>query len=136
MQGHPTEALSPGTELRALLGRGTSFEGKLYFDGPVRIDGQFRGEIRSDSVLVVGEGAVVDADIEVAVVIIRGGHVRGNIRARRSVELYVPAHVVGNLHSPSIFIDKGVKIEGSCTMAPLDDTAPVGGSPRVPDAPA
>lgn len=123
MESYATEAQSPSTELRALLGRGTSFEGKLYFEGPVRIDGNFRGEIRSEGVLVIGEGADVDADIEVAVVIVRGGHVRGNIRARRAVELYVPAHVVGSLHSPSIFIDKGVKVEGSCTMAPLDGAA-------------
>jgi cytoskeletal protein CcmA (bactofilin family) len=31
--------------------------------------------------------------------------------------------VVGNLRSPSIVIDKGVKIEGSCTMAPVDEQA-------------
>jgi cytoskeletal protein CcmA (bactofilin family) len=109
----------PGAELTALLGRGTSFEGKLYFSGRLRIDGQFRGEIRSDDVLVIGEGADVAAEIDVDTVIVRGGTVNGNIRARTSIELYVPARVVGNLWSPSIFIDKGVKVEGSCTMAPV-----------------
>jgi len=109
-----------GAELTALLGRGTSFHGKLYFTGRLRIDGQFQGEIRSDDVLVIGEGAEVTAEIDVSTVIVRGGVVSGNIRARNAIELYLPARVVGNLWSPSIFIDKGVKVEGSCTMAPVE----------------
>jgi cytoskeletal protein CcmA (bactofilin family) len=109
-----------GVELTALLGRGTHFEGKLYFAGRVRIDGEFRGEIRSEDVLVIGEGADITAEIDAGTVIVRGGTVRGNIRARTAIELYVPSSVVGSLRSPSIFIDKGVKVEGSCVMAPLD----------------
>jgi cytoskeletal protein CcmA (bactofilin family) len=109
-----------GLELTALLGRGTRFEGKLYFTGRLRIDGSFTGEIRSDDVLVIGDGADVTAEIDVDTVIVRGGTVTGNVRARTAIELYVPARIVGNLRSPSIFIDKGVKIEGSCTMAPVE----------------
>src|SRR5258706_7941420 len=111
----------PASELTALLGRGTSFEGKLYFKGRLRIDGTFRGEIRSDDVLVIGEGAEVTAEIDADTVIVRGGVVTGNVRARTAIELYVPARIVGNLRSPSIFIDKGVKVEGSCTMAPVEN---------------
>lgn len=114
------EPTSP-VELTALLGRGTRFEGKLFFQGRVRIDGEFRGEIRSDDVLVIGEGADIEAEIEVATVIVQGGKLRGNVRARSAIELHVPAHVVGNLHSPSLVIEKGVTVEGSCTMAPLPE---------------
>ncbi len=113
------DASLPATEITALLGRGTHFEGKLHFEGRVRIDGSFRGEIRSSDVLIIGEGAEVDAEIEVGIVIIKGGTVTGNVRAAQSIELYVPAHVTGNLHSPEIFMDKGVQFSGSCTMAPL-----------------
>jgi cytoskeletal protein CcmA (bactofilin family) len=119
----------PAAELTALLGRGTSFEGKLYFTGRLRIDGQFRGEIRSDDVLVIGEGAEVSAEIDVSTVIVRGGLVTGNIRARNAIELYLPARVAGNLWSPSIFIDKGVKVEGSCTMAPVEPPSGVADAP-------
>jgi len=121
----------PPVEITALLGRGTRFEGKLFFQGRVRIDGELRGEIRSDDVLVIGEGAEVEADIEVATVIVKGGKVRGNIRARTAIELHVPAHIVGNIHSPSLVIEKGVTVEGTCTMAPLPDVAP--GSEDVGD---
>jgi cytoskeletal protein CcmA (bactofilin family) len=126
---YPRTMDSPATglELTALLGRGTRFEGKLYFTGRLRIDGNFSGQIRSDDTLVIGDGAEISAEIDAGTVIVRGGVVTGNIRARSAIELYVPARIVGNLWSPSIFIDRGVKVEGSCTMAPVESSgAPAG----------
>ncbi len=110
----------PAIEITALLGRGTEFEGKLHFEGRVRIDGVFKGEIRSDDTLVIGEGAEVHAEIDVATVIVRGGVVHGNIRAASSIEVHAPGKIVGNLHSPSLFIDRGVEFQGSCRMDPVD----------------
>ncbi len=89
-----------GTEITALLGRGTQFEGKLHFEGRVRVDGQFKGEIKSDDTLIIGDGAEVNAEIECATVIVRGGVVHGNIRAKTSIEIHAPGKVVGNIHSP------------------------------------
>jgi hypothetical protein len=50
-------------DLNALLGRGSEFEGKLTFEGTVRIDGKFNGNIVTNDVLVVGEGAKIQAEI-------------------------------------------------------------------------
>jgi len=107
-------------ELNALLGRGTRFEGKLTFEGRVRIDGELVGEVFSDGVLVVGEEAVVEARIDVGTLIVRGGVVRGNVHARGAVEVYAPGKVYGNLAAAEIFIDKGVVFEGACTMTERD----------------
>ena len=111
-----------GTEITALLGRGTRFEGKLHFEGRVRVDGQFKGEIKSDDTLVIGDGAEVHAEIECSTVIVRGGVVHGNIRAKTALEIHAPGKVVGNIHSPSIFIDRGVEFQGSCRMDAIDGT--------------
>jgi cytoskeletal protein CcmA (bactofilin family) len=125
------------TEINALLGRGTHFEGKLFFEGRVRIDGSFKGEIRGDDVLVIGEGAVVEGEVHVATCIVTGGEVEADIKARDAIELYAPAKVTGALHAPAIFIDRGVKFEGTCKMAPLDDedasAPPVDSTPRSPE---
>ncbi|NUP05497.1 MAG: polymer-forming cytoskeletal protein [Polyangiaceae bacterium] len=123
------------TEITALLGRGTEFEGKLTFFGRVRIDGRFSGDIRGDDVLVIGEGAHVEGTIEVATCIVTAGEVRAQIRARDAIELYAPAKVVGSLRAPAIFIDRGVVFEGTCTMAPLDEPtqAPEAVEPVDPD---
>lgn len=106
------------TEITALLGRGTRFEGKLSFEGRVRIDGMFKGEIKSNDTLIIGDGAEVHAEIEVATVIVRGGAVHGNIHARTAIELHASGKVIGNIHSPSVFIDRGVEFQGTCRMDP------------------
>jgi len=127
----------PATEITALLGRGTSFEGKLHFEGRVRIDGAFKGEIRSDDTLIIGDGAEVHAEIDVATVIVRGGAVHGNIRAKNAIEIHAPGRVVGNLHSPSLFIDRGVEFQGSCRMDEVDGRtakAAATSSPALPRA--
>ena len=110
----------PATEITALLGRGTRFEGKLYFEGRVRVDGIFKGEIKSDDTLIIGDGAEVHAEIDVATVIIRGGIVHGNVRASQSIEIHAPGKLVGNIHSPSLFIERGVEFQGSCRMDAVD----------------
>src|SRR5215472_6248920 len=114
------DAPAPATEITALLGRGTQFEGKLHFEGRVRVDGVFKGEIKSDDTLIIGDGAEVHAEIDVSTVIVRGGIVHGNIRAKTSIEVHAPAKLVGNIHSPSVFIDRGVEFQGSCRMDALD----------------
>jgi cytoskeletal protein CcmA (bactofilin family) len=101
--------------LNALLGKGSEFQGKLTFEGTVRIDGRFTGEIFSDGVLIVGEGADVQAEIRVAAVQV-WGHVTGNITATESVELHAPAELRGNITSPALHIDKGVFFDGACQM--------------------
>ena len=103
-------------DLNALLGKGSEFEGKLTFEGTVRIDGRFTGEIMSDGRLIVGEGADVQAEIRVASVEVYGD-VTGNIFATEGVELYAPASLRGNVTSPALHIDKGVFFEGACQMA-------------------
>jgi cytoskeletal protein CcmA (bactofilin family) len=111
----------PASEITALLGKGTRFDGKLHFEGRVRIDGVFKGEIKSDDTLIIGDGAEVHAEIDVATVIVRGGVVNGNIRAKNSLEIHAPGRLIGNIHSPSVFIDRGVEFQGSCRMDPIDE---------------
>jgi len=108
-------------DLNALLGRGSEFEGKLTFEGTVRIDGKFSGEIVTNDVLVIGEGAKVQAEISAGSVVING-EVQGNIRAKTSIELRQPARVLGNLETPSLSIDKGVIFEGSSKMEGIVST--------------
>src|ERR1700761_8039055 len=102
-------------EITTLLGRGAAFEGKLTLEGTVRIDGRFKGEVFSDDVLVIGEGAVVEAEIDIGEVIVQGT-VIGNIKAKRSIEIHAPGRVKGDITTPSLQIDKGVIFEGRSFM--------------------
>jgi cytoskeletal protein CcmA (bactofilin family) len=110
-------------EITTLLGRGATFEGKLTFEGTVRIDGRFKGEVFTDDTLVIGEGAHVEAQIDVGEVIIQGTVV-GNITAKRSIEIHAPGRVKGDLHTPSLQIDKGVIFEGRSFMEAATSNRP------------
>jgi cytoskeletal protein CcmA (bactofilin family) len=107
-------------EINTLLGKGSEFEGKLTFEGTVRVDGKLSGEIFSDDVLVVGEGAEVHAEVDIGEIIIQG-FVVGNIRAKRAVEIHAPGKVRGDITTPSLQIDKGVIFEGKCFMEGVAD---------------
>jgi len=122
-------------DLNALLGRGSEFEGKLTFEGTVRIDGKFNGTIVTNDVLVVGEGAKIQAEINCGTIIVHG-EIQGDVRAKSAVELHHPARVKGNIETPSLMIEKGVTFEGQCKM----DAAEKGGArllatPAAPAAP-
>ena len=102
-------------QMTALLDQGASFEGRLTFEGTVRIGGNFKGEIFTQDTLVINAGAVVDAQVEADVVII-SGNVAGNIFARRRVIMHPPAVFKGTVTSPSLRIDEGVMFEGASYM--------------------
>lgn len=115
----------------ALLGRGSEFEGKLTFEGTVRIVGKFTGEIFSEGTLIVGEGARVQATITVDTVIIQGDVV-GDIKARSGVELHAPGRLQGNLHTGSLVIQKGGFFDGHCAMQTREAARVPAGAPALP----
>jgi cytoskeletal protein CcmA (bactofilin family) len=123
-------------EINTLLGRGSEFEGKLTFEGTVRIDGKLKGEVFSEDTLVIGEGAHVEAEIDIGEIIIQGS-VTGNIRARRSIEIHAPGRVKGDLTTPELQIAKGVVFEGRSFMeGATEKMAGRGGHHAAPAAPA
>ena len=124
---------SAAGEITTLLGRGATFEGKLTFEGTVRIDGRFKGEVFSDDVLVIGEGAIVEAQLDVGEVIIQGT-VIGNITAKRSIEIHAPGRVKGDLHTPTLQIDKGVMFEGRSFMEAAAQPRAADAQPQPPPA--
>jgi len=98
-----------------ILGKGTKFEGKLKFQGSIRIDGHFKGEIFSDGNLIVGEEGMIEADVHVSYIVI-SGEVHGNISADQRVDIRAPGKVFGNIQAPVVVIDEGVIFEGHTRM--------------------
>src|SRR5579863_6897823 len=108
----PAPAAAEG---RAYLDKGSKISGKLFFEGPVRIDGQVDGEISSSDAVVVGESAVITAQVKAASVVI-AGKISGDIIAGKRVEIRPTAKVFGNLTSPVLVVHDGALFEGHCTM--------------------
>ncbi len=103
------------SEIKAFLGPGSQFEGKLVFNEIVRLDGAFRGEVTSHDTLIVGESADLQADVQVGTLIL-SGKFKGNIKAKSRVELRTPAQVDGTIETPALSVEDGVVLNGTITM--------------------
>ena len=116
-------------EIKAFLGPGSEFEGKLVFDDIVRLDGTFRGEIMSKDTLIVGDAADIQAEVTVGSLIL-SGRFKGNIKAASRVELRSPAQVEGNIETPVLVVEEGVKINSNISMKMDKSSPPVQGKPK------
>jgi cytoskeletal protein CcmA (bactofilin family) len=112
-------------ELNGFMDQGTEFEGELRFKDTFRIDGSLKGRIVSDNTLIVGESGRVDADIECAVVSIRGT-VTGRVHGRDRIELLAGSRVQATLVSPRLLIEEGAFFQGQCDMGGEKATASAG----------
>lgn len=102
-------------EVNAFLGKGTTFEGKMTFEGMFRLDGKFNGEIFAGDSLIIGETGEVNAQINVNTLIVNG-KVDGSITAGTRVEIYPPGKVLGDIKTPILVISEGAIFEGNCQM--------------------
>ena len=117
--------------ISTFIGPGVSVEGVIEFEGTIRLDGHIKGKIYTSSgTVIVGEQAVLDADVIVDSAIIMG-EVNGTVDAREKIEVYPPGRVLGNIQAPVIAIESGVVFNGSCLM-----NARTISSTKVKDTPA
>jgi cytoskeletal protein CcmA (bactofilin family) len=110
------------SEIKAFLGPGSQFEGKLVFNEIVRLDGSFRGEVTSHDTLIVGESADIQADVQVGTLIL-SGRFKGNVKAKTRVELRAPAQVDASIETPALSVEDGVSLNGTITMTPGENAS-------------
>lgn len=106
-------------EINAFLGTGTNYSGKLNFQGAVRIDGHFEGEVISDGTLVVGQDAVVEGQVQVGQLVL-SGNIRGEVVASEKVVLHKSANLIGDIKTPVLMVEEGAVLEGRLTMGSLE----------------
>jgi len=87
------------------------FRGELSGEGDFHIHGKFEGEINVSGRVVIGDGALVDANITAATIII-GGTVRGNLSATARVEILPSGVLTGTLRTGSLAAADGASVKG------------------------
>ena len=107
--------LDKSGNLTAFIDEGSDIEGTYTFSGTVMLNGKLTGEIVSNDTLIVGEKAVVHANIRAGVVLV-SGEVVGNVLATERVELRGKARVFGDIETPVVVVEEGVLFEGQCRM--------------------
>ena len=115
-------------KITGFFDKDTEIKGELSFKGSFRIDGRFKGKIDSDSMLVIGEGGKVDADIKIGYMVI-DGEVKGNIQAIERVEVHSNGRVIGTITTPKLVVEEGAYLEATCQttdkMPPLVPEKPI-----------
>jgi cytoskeletal protein CcmA (bactofilin family) len=100
-------------KITGFFDKDTEFRGELEFKGSFRIDGRFKGTIASDSMLVIGEQGVVEADVKVGYLVING-EIKGTMYARDKVEINGRARVFGTIITPRLIVEEGALLEAKC----------------------
>jgi cytoskeletal protein CcmA (bactofilin family) len=103
-------------QVSGFLDKGTNITGELEFAGTLRIDGNFHGSISTGDTLIIGEHAMVHADIHAGEVDIHG-QVLGTIEAKRRVEISASGRVRGDVHAPVLIVNPGAQLDGRTRMA-------------------
>ena len=103
--------------ITALLGKGAQFEGRLIFEGVVRIDGNFKGNIYTRDTLIVGVESKVVAQIDADIVVV-AGVIEGEVRASTRIEIQSTGYIHGSVHTPVLKIEEGGMFDGTTQMLP------------------
>lgn len=101
--------------VNSIIGEGSEFTGEFKINGLLRIDGKFQGTIETDGKVLVGQSGEAVTDIKARLVVI-GGYVKGNIFASERVIFLSSGEINGNIITPSIIMEDGVKFKGNCTI--------------------
>jgi len=116
MFGEKDKKRGDSQQMNGFIGKGVAITGKLEFEGSVRIDGKFSGEIDAiNGTLLVGEGAIMEAKAVIDTAII-SGEFKGDIEGKSRIELKGPGKMFGNIKTTNLTIGEGVIFEGTCEM--------------------
>ena len=107
-------AAASGQALNTIIGRGSSFEGKLTVDNSVRIDGVFKGELACTGELTISQSGEADATLQCKDAYIDGA-VSGTVRADK-VRLDTQSRFTGDVYTDSFTVAEGAIFHGSCSM--------------------
>ncbi|RJX26761.1 MAG: polymer-forming cytoskeletal protein [Dethiobacter sp.] len=98
-----------------LIGKETSITGKLEARGILRIDGRYEGDIYAESDIIIGETALIKADVK-GINITLAGRVEGNIKAENKLEIRSGGALIGDVTAAVLSIEEGSLFAGSCKM--------------------
>ena len=107
---------------RVAVGRNVNVSGKLIFHEPVRIEGRFRGEVRSIELVVIGEDGMVEGKVFAPRLLIMG-ELRGDLVGCNRVVLGPRAKVFGNIETHNLTVSEGAYFDGNVRMTRTSEEA-------------
>jgi cytoskeletal protein CcmA (bactofilin family) len=100
---------------RVAVSRGVNVSGRLVFSEPVRIEGRFRGEVRSADLVVISTEGSLDGGVHAPRLLVLG-ELRGDIHGAQKVVLGPRARVNGRIEVQQLTICEGARFDGYIAM--------------------
>jgi len=106
---------TPPDKIDTIIGKESSFSGRITGKGLIRIDGTVDGEIVNKGDLIIGESGKLDADLKARNITIAGQY-SGVLEAEGKLELKKTASAVGVFKANDLLIEEGAVISGNMEM--------------------
>ena len=115
MKRKKSPAPSAGAHIDTLIGAHARFKGELEFEGAVRIDGVFEGDIRAsnDGTLIVSESARIEGEVDVPNLLLHGA-IQGNVRASKTLTIGPTGRLNGDVEYAAFSLAEGGAVNGRC----------------------
>jgi cytoskeletal protein CcmA (bactofilin family) len=128
--GKPSDARTPPNDaILSIVAAGMRLIGDLDGPGLLKIDGRVEGSISGPRQVIVGRDGVVQGNVQASEVIL-AGTVDGSVVSTERVEVQGTAVVNGDIHTRSIVVNEGARINGAVRMG-VSGAADVGDRPAV-----
>ena len=114
---------------RVAVGRNINVSGKLIFHEPVRIEGRFKGEVRSVELVVVGEDGMIEGKVFAPRLLIMG-ELRGDVVGCERVVLGPRSKFFGNIETQNLTVSEGAYVEGNVRMTRVSSEEPAASNDR------
>lgn len=100
-----------------IVGLNSSINGDVVSEGSVRIDGKVSGSINAKGDVIIGDNAIVDADVEANYCEI-SGKVNGSVHSDTLLKIFKSGELNGDITVSSFTIEEGGIFRGNCDINP------------------
>jgi cytoskeletal protein CcmA (bactofilin family) len=116
-ESQPSGAPTPAERCQNFLAAGARFDGTLEVDDSIRVEGSFKGQIKTGGTLQITSGAQVQGEIQASYVVI-AGNFEGQIESEQRVDLLPPGRIRADLRTRRLVVEDGAQFDGKIEMNP------------------
>lgn len=103
-------------DITSIIGKDVVISGDIRSDGGMRVDGEIKGSIDSNSSLSITKTCKIDGNVNANMLII-SGIINGDIDCKGLLEIKNTAKIKGNIISKVLIVEKGATINGNCMVS-------------------
>ncbi|MEK7516151.1 MAG: polymer-forming cytoskeletal protein [Patescibacteria group bacterium] len=109
-----------------IIAQGVRVEGDLVSQGPIAIQGEVIGNVKTDADLEVGETAKIEANVSARNARV-AGEIKGNMEVHERLDLAASARILGDITAQTLTIESGASVNGKIVVGEFGHVPAHGG---------